>query len=254
MPDPLNEALRHTIVTAWSSADAMLRFKQIDPEVLRFSMEADDWQRSRLEYLKQAPMGCGDSAPRLCEILIGDGLRDTPNSGIDISDNARMKQAFLDMQKTLGYFLVRVDVIGKGVGHAYVFLSTNRTSARSPLEGYVYQTNIGPEAQNRFDLIEWVNDKKSSEKVFLPGYLLEIQAQIAGFLVGSDGRRIELNRRAAEIYEQNFLLTGKTLGEADRAKAERAPTSDGGGVVVKISWRPVDAVQAGERMRELRGA
>ena len=230
----------------------MMRFKQIDAEVLQLSMEADNRQQSRLAYLKQAPMGCGDSAPRLCEILIGDGLRETPNSGIDISDNARMKQAFLEMQKTLGYFAVRIDVIGKGVGHAYVFLSTNRTSVGNPLEGYVYQTNIGPEAENRFDLIEWVNDKKSSEKVFLPGYLLEIQAQLAGFLIGSDGRRVELNRRAAKIYEQNFLLTGKTLGEEDRAKAERAPTSDGGGVVVKIAWRPVGLVGAMERLRVLR--
>ncbi len=166
MPDPLNESLRHTIVTAWSNADAMLRFKNIDDEIVEVSMLVDNWGRTKLEYLKQAPMGCGDSAPRMCEILTGDGLRDTPSSGIDIADNARMKQAFLEMQQTRGYFVVRIDVIGKGVGHAYVFLSANRTSARDPLEGFIYQTNIGPEAENRFDLIEWVNDKKSDGKSF----------------------------------------------------------------------------------------
>lgn len=252
MPDPLNEALRHTIIAAWSSADAMMRFKNLDNAMVEMGMELDNRPLSKkLEYLKEAPMGCGDSAPRLCEILIGNGLTETPTSGINIADNERMKEAFLAMQKTLGYFLVRIDVIGKGVGHAYVFLSANRASARSPLDGYSYQTNVGPEAQNRFDLIEWVNDKKSSEKVFLPGYLLEIQAQLAGFLLDSSGtKRTELNRRAAEIYEQNYLLSDKKLGDADRQKAELAPVTDGG-VTVKILWRPVDGVQAVHRLEQL---
>ncbi len=251
MPDPLNESLRHAIITAWSNADAMLRFKGLDDEGITIGMMVDDWKRSKLDYLKQAPMGCGDSAPRMCEILIGDGLRDTPSSGINIADNARMKQAFLEMQQARGYFVVRIDVIGKGVGHAYVFLSTNRTSTRDPIEGYIYQTNVGPEAENRFDLIEWVNDRKSTEKVFLPGYLLEIQAQLAGFMLdGSGTKRIDFDRRAAEIYEQNYLLSGKKLGDSDRQKAEDAPTKDGG-VVVKIMWRPVNLIEAVERLQKL---
>ncbi|HXF26447.1 MAG TPA: hypothetical protein VN610_04200 [Bryobacteraceae bacterium] len=252
MPDdPLNKALHHTIRAAWSSADAMMRFKSLDNEMVELGMTLDGKPLSqKLAYLKEAPMGCGDSAPRLCEILIGDGLRETPSSGIDLTDNARMKEAFLAMQKTVPYFLVRIDVIGKGVGHAYVFVSGQRKSAKSPLDGYIYQTNVGPEAENRFDLIEWVNDKKSEEKVFLPGYLLEIQAQLAGYLMNGSGERTEFTTRAAKIYEQNYLLSGKELSESDAAKANAAPTA-AGGVKVKILARPINEVAALDNLKKL---
>ncbi len=69
-------------------------------------------------------------------------------------------------------------------------------------------------------------------------------------LDGTGTKRIDFDRRAAEIYEQNYLLSGKTLGQSDREKAEQAPTKDGG-VVVKIMWRPVNLIEATARLQKL---
>jgi hypothetical protein len=85
-----------------------------------------------------APMSCGASANRLCEILRGNSLQDYTCSpdAIRLSETDRVTEALKAMRGIEGYFLVRINVIGGGAGHRYVFLSAQRKSNDS-VSGFI---------------------------------------------------------------------------------------------------------------------
>jgi hypothetical protein len=141
------------------------------------------------------------------------------------------------MFKASGYLLVRLNVYTKGVSHAFIFLSRERAKASSPLEGYIYQTNIALGAANNFDLIDWVNDQKSSGLVSLPGYITELQAQFTGLRqTSADAPKVPL--QASRVYDQDFSLTTKPLSPGLTDSINKLAENQ----IIKsfMSWKPVN--------------
>jgi hypothetical protein len=230
--DNLNLLLRKAIIAAWGKTALLTKFKGfvIDKQVL-------GWMGTTEDKFVRGEWGCGDSSSRLCTLLVGDEMNTGVKDSIDLADDTGVGAAYKEMHKTAGYLLVRLNVYTKGVSHAFIFLSRERAKASSPLEGYIYQTNIALGAANNFDLIDWVNDEKSSEVVFLPGYITELQAQFTGLRqTSADAPKVPL--QASRVYEQDFALTNKPLGSALTGSVNTLAQKE----IIKsfMSWKPVN--------------
>src|SRR5271166_2736788 len=126
MDDALNFALHHTIeVCHDSSLGAWQEFsgKVYDEDLARY-MPAEFSREKQI----RSPLMCGESANRLCKILIEHELNDIVKSpeSIDVSDVESTNQALVGIRKNTGRVLVRFHLSGRDCGHAYVFLGVYR--------------------------------------------------------------------------------------------------------------------------------
>lgn len=187
--------------------------------------------------LDQGVWGCGDSANRLCELLAGQTLGDG-DGWTDITDDSAMKKIYLDVAKARSPVLVRINVQGDGVGHAYIFVSK---LDGNPLDGYIYQTNVG--IKNReYDLLEWIKDAKSEQVVYLPGHLAELAGQFLGSFAGSVVDRVS-------VYTDQYLRTGDSIPDtaSGAGKSPRQKVQDATPRII-IRWKAIDVTSAYKRL------
>jgi hypothetical protein len=187
--------------------------------------------------LDQGVWGCGDSANRLCELLAGETLGDG-NGWADITNDGEMTKIYLDIAKGKSPVLVRINVQGEGVGHAYVFVSKLEGN---PLDGYIYQTNVG--VKNReYDLLEWIRDAKSAQMVYLPGHLAELAGRFLGSFAGSVVDRVS-------VYTDQYLRTGDTLPDTTSGaeKSPRQKVQDAKSRII-VRWKALDVTSAYGRL------
>ena len=238
MDDSLNLALHHTIECCHdSSLGAWQEFSgKVYDEDLARSMPAEF---SREKQIK-SPLMCGESANRLCKILIEHELNnivDSPES-IDVLDVESTNQALVGIRKNTGRVLVRFHLSGRDCGHAYVFLGVYREGGLgNDVMGYIHQTNTGCMAESAFGLIEWVKDAKSKEAVNLEQHIDEIRK---GFR-GEDSDPVGL-------YQQRFMLSTKNLTD-DEITKKKKPDPE---AYAKLIWKPVNTVRALTRLTGLR--
>jgi len=230
--DYLNSLLRMAILTAWGQEGMLAKFKGLVVEQWLLELE-----NTTLDEYAKAEWGCGDSSSRLCMLLVGDEMNADVRNGIDLADDAAVGAAYKAMLKTEGYLLARLNVYTLGVSHAFIWLSKDRQKATSPLDGYIYQTNIGIGRAHNFDLNNWVSDKKSSDLVYLPGYITELQAQFTG-LRKAPGDAPKAPLQASRVYEQDFSLSDKSVSPTQAIEIDRLAVRE----VIKsyMSWKPVD--------------
>jgi len=186
------------------------------------------------EMLDGGVWGCGDSANRLCLLLAGTELSDTATNGIDIEDDAAMKDFYLAIARSKDPALVRIDLKGIGNSHSYIFLSKLQGDR---LEGYIYQTNVGIETE-MYDLLEWVKDEKSSRPVFLAGHLAELRGRYLGTVAGGVVDR-------QDVYAENYMLTGKKPDVRSGTKIDSAKAE------IRVKWVPVSPSKAFDNIRPL---
>lgn len=234
--DPLHKQLCHTIrlccpKSLWSGVQAEKGLKALR----ELELTKDDLGMSEWEYWKAAITGmwsCGESAPRLCQILAGSPLSDYISSqeAIKLSDEQRLQEALGAMKKISGYFVVRINEVEGGAGHSYIFLSEERKSGEA-LKGYIYQTNIGVKAG--FDLQEWIDDPKSQVEVDVDAHL---HGLIEGFKVGP-----------LATYQREYMLTSQTqVTWQEEVKIKKLKGTGGDAFV--IMWKPVTFLEAQARL------
>jgi len=242
--DALHEDLRHTIRLCWKSLRGEQEFKDVtfNAETERMWKEHPDWFEKEDDFSLRgqivATWACGSSANRLCEILAGKTLGDvtTNPDGVDLSDAAKLSQAMQQMKAAEGYVLVRINVVGGGAGHAYIFLSKEH-HAGEELKGYLYMTNVGCYKKSAFDLIAWIGDKKSEIEVDLGKHFSEI---VKGF-----------KQAAGFTYQEKYMLSDKALTQGElmdlRDKSKSAQAAS-----FRILWAPVDRQKASEALLSIR--
>jgi len=222
MADALHDDLRHTIRLCWKSLRGQEVFKAIKVDKdLAAAMPEEFSARGQIT----ATMSCGSSANRLCEILVGKDLSDYVKSpdAIDLSEGGRLSTAMLAMRQTDGYVLVRINVIGGGAGHSYIFLSQQR-KAGEELKGYIYQTNVGCYFKSAFDLIAWIDDEKSEIEVDLAKHFSEI---VKGFQLSP-----------GFTYQEKYMLSDKALRQDEMADLkDKSKGADA--ARFRIMWTPV---------------
>lgn len=236
MPDALDTDLRHTVRLCWQTMDGQMQLKGYVPQS---DEDLELMGLSREEYNKMllgGVWGCGDSAPRLCELLIGSSLSDYKTAGdaVDVSDEPATAKALEQMTAVDGRVGVRLNVIGGHAGHSYVFLTKYRGAGR-PLVGFVYQTNVGCKAM--FDLAAWLDDPRSREEVNLRSHLLHLRTELVG------------RAKASNRYQLTYMRSGTKLLSEEAEKQDH----DGKRARVVFQWRPVDESKAATALTNLRG-
>jgi hypothetical protein len=236
MPDMdlLNRMLRFTVIFAWKSATRKLKFRNQSLEAVMevFNCTKED----AISFFENGVWGCGDSADQICLLLAGNTLSSNSSGGADVEDDTAMNRMYKNIIRVGGPILARIDVKSDEAGHAYVFVSRG---GGNPLEGYIYQTNVGIPCRE-YDICEWVRDEKSSETVYLPGHLAEVQSHLVGFF---GGEKIPWDRTPAKVYAENYLRSGKEVPPKVKKKMERTVA------LMRISWK---AINTGEAMNRLR--
>lgn len=234
--DALDTELCHTIRTCWGTTEKLKGLKGLvlTQEVLDFAAVVGQSE----DEIVRGGWGCGDSASRLCQLLIGNELNNYSGAAaapdaVDISNQGRLNKAIKDMKFTTGCILARINVLGgqSGSGHSYVFLGLNRENTTEPLDGHIYQTNIG--CDQHFDLLSWINDAKSSAVVNLETHLQGLGAQMA--------------LTPAQSYQQEYMLTGTALTPTE--VAQKSTNAIAG---VRFMWRKVDLNQARTNLKGIR--
>ncbi len=234
--DPLHKQLCHTIRLCCPKTNSSGVQAEKGLKALRdLALTKDDLGISEWEYWKCAITGiwsCGESAPRLCQILAGADLSDYGSSkeAIKLSEGERLNTALEAMKKTSGYFLVRINEVKEAAGHSYIFLSEQRSSGEA-LKGYIYQTNIGIKAG--FDLVEWIDDAKSQVEVNLDTHL---HGLIEGFTVGP-----------LATYRKEYMLTSKPEFTWQEEVGIKKLKGSGGDAFV-VMWKPVTFLEAQARL------
>lgn len=222
MPDSLHEDVRHTIRLCWKSLRGQQVFKAITVDM---ELAAACPQEFSPHGQISAPMICGSSADRLCEILVGNKLSDymTNPDAVDLSETERLSKAMLAMKQCDGYVLVRINVLGGAAGHSYIFLSKKRATGEE-LKGFIYQTNVGCDQKSAFDLIAWIDDKKSEVEVELARHFSEI---VKGFKLAP-----------GFTNQEKYMLSDKALKEYELTDLKaKAATADA--ARFRIMWLPV---------------
>ncbi|MGC2657734.1 MAG: hypothetical protein WA324_07130, partial [Bryobacteraceae bacterium] len=156
----------------------------------------------------------------------------------NIADDAKIKQMYLEIAKGKRPVLVRIAVKGDGVGHAYVFVSKLEGN---PLDGYIYQTNVG--VKNReYDLLEWIKDPKSSHLVYLPGHLAELAGRFLGAFAGSKVDRVS-------VYTDQYMRTSTDIPDTTTGpeKSPREKVRDADSEIL-VRYRALDVTSAYERL------
>ncbi|HTW81076.1 MAG TPA: hypothetical protein VME23_16125 [Terracidiphilus sp.] len=234
--DPLHKQLCHTIRLCCPKSFSSGAQAEKGLKALRdVTLTKDDLEMSEWEYWKSAITGlwsCGESAPRLCQILAGSPMSDyiSNKDAIKLSDDKRLSEALDTMKKTSGYFVVRINEVEGGAGHSYIFLSEERKPGED-LKGYIYQTNIGIKAG--FDLLEWIDDPKSQVEVNLDAHL---HGLIEGFKVGP-----------LATYRREYMLTSQTQFTWQEEVNIKKLKGTGGDAFV-IMWKPVTFLEAQARL------
>jgi hypothetical protein len=204
--------LRFTVIFAWKSATRKLKFRNQSLEAV---MEVFNCTKeAAISYFENGVWGCGDSADQICLLLAGNTLSSNSSGGADVEDDTAMNRMYKNIIRVGGPILARIDVKSDEAGHAYVFVSRG---GGNPLEGYIYQTNVGIPCRE-YDICEWVRDEKSSETVYLPGHLAEVQSHLVGFF---GGEKIPWDRTPAKVYAENYLRSGKEVPPKVKKKMER---------------------------------
>jgi hypothetical protein len=233
--DALDIELCHTIRLCWKNAPGIKALKGFvfDADTLSFyksmGMTEDD------VVLGAGIWGCGDSASRLCKLLLNNELNtyQTAPDAVDVTDSKKLDKELLAMKMTIGCILARMNVLGQQSGstHSYVFLGLNRITSKEPLDGHIYQTNVG--CAEAFDLNAWIGDAKFQQVVNLEQHLKGLATEIFDHPVDS--------------YQREYMLTGTTLntGEVQQKTAYKV---DG----VRFMWRPVDLNVARANLKSLR--
>ncbi len=235
--DLLNQMLRFTVIFAWKSSTRKLKFRDQNVAAVMEALACSE--NEAISYLENGVWGCGDSAPRICFILTGNSLKMNFRDGIDVEDDPAMNQMYKDILRAGGPILARIDVKSTAAGHAYVFVSRGNGN---PLEGYIYQTNVGI-LDREYDLFEWVRDKKSSQAVFLPGHLAEVQNHLIGYMGGAN--EVPWDTKPAKLYAENYLLSGKKVPDSAKDSIRDTPA------LIRVSWRSVNTKEALRRLREI---
>jgi hypothetical protein len=238
--DPLHALLCHTIRLCWKSlrGQQVLKAVQIDQVMASWGMEEFTPRRQITNT-----WACGSSANRLCEILTSSELshyvgNDKSRDVILLSEEERLGKALETMSTTTGYFMVRINVLAKGAGHSYIFLSQKRYAGED-LKGYIYQTNVGCHKDSAFDLIDWIDDPKSEIEVDLKTHF---QNLVEGF-----------NKSPAATYQKEYMLSDKQLralgkgAEEPDLKKLKGSTGD----AFCIEWRAVVEATASARLRAI---
>ena len=229
--DALDTEICHTIRLCWLNTAGLKSLKNLnpDPGLLAAMGQTEE------EFIQGGTWGCGDSASRICLLLTGDEMGNyrTAADSVDIADANRVKKAINDMRFATGCIATRINILGgqSGSGHSYVFLGLNRESTSEPLDGHIYQTNIGCEAQ--FDLLNWINDAKFGTLVNLETHLNSLGAALA--------------TTPAVSYEQLYMLTGTSLTQTEVTRKTNNPVEG-----VRFMWRQVDLNQARARLKQVR--
>lgn len=238
--DALDTELCHTIRTCWGTTEKLKGLKGLvlTQEVLDFAAVVGQSE----DEIVRGGWGCGDSASRLCQLLIGNELNNYSGAAaapdaVDISNQGRLNKAIKDMKFTTGCILARINVLGgqSGSGHSYVFLGLNRENTTEPLDGHIYQTNIG--CDQHFDLLSWINDAKSSAVVNLETHLQGLAAQVTQAPAPA----------SAQAYEQLYMLTGTALTPTE--VAQKSTNAIAG---VRFMWRKIDLNQARTNLKGIR--
>jgi hypothetical protein len=234
--DSLDTELCHTIRTCWGSTERLKSLKGLvlTQETLDFSAQFGQSE----DDIVRGGWGCGDSASRICELLVGSELNNYSGAAaapdaIDISSLSKLTKAIKDMKFTTGCILARINVLGgkSGSGHSYVFLGLNRESTTEPLDGHIYQTNIG--CDQHFDLLSWINDAKFSAVVNLETHL--------------QGLGAEMTKTPVQSYEQQYMLTNTSLTPKEVVQKASNPVEG-----VRFMWRKVDLNQARANLKGVR--
>ena len=180
-----------------------------------------------------AHQSCGESANRMCQILTGSSMSDIMENHetVDLSEADRVAGALRSMRSLAGYILVRLNVSGGGAGHAYIFLSVNR-GTNEPVQGHVYQTNVGVHRDSAFGIKEWIDDPKSQELVDLSEHLDALKP-LCGLSAGPD-------KLASVAYGEQFTLTSRPLKTSD-ALSLRKEHAEGRRSSVRFLWTPMNA-------------
>lgn len=244
--DELHKNFRMVIDTAWRNLAGQQAFKGavIDYEMMSWGAE-----EFSLENQISNKMICGVSANRMCELLTNNPMNDiikNPKT-VNLADTNGVKRALTAIQKTPGYNLIRINVDGGGVGHAYIFLTFNRMPA-DPIDGYIYQTNVGCHVSNAFGLNDWIRDPQSSETVNLPSHLKDL----AGHLCGIEWSEESL--KATEFYQKNYMLSGNTLKESVRIDIEKKSKESQTRAHACFIWAPVQVAKAKQNFMKIRDA
>ncbi len=217
--DSFHEAVRHSIRVAWQDPKKRAKLRQMDSG-------------------EEAVWSCGASANRLCELLAANDMRTVVGEGVDASKDDDVRDMLQKMKSTYGRLVARVQLRHYVAGHALVWVSAEVTRPHT-LEGYIYQTNIGVPTQE-YDLIEWINDDKSKDRVHFPAFLAQTQA---AFGVNPQPTMAPEDRGA--VYEREFLTKGKVVTPSE-AKLKAAE-----GKKVMVMWKAVDDAGALERLGEV---
>jgi len=244
--DEFHKNFRMVIDTAWRNLAGQQAFKDVD-----INYERMTWGREEFTLENQIlnKMSCGRSANRMCELLTNSPMNDITKNpkAVNLADTNKVKLALTEIQKSSGYNLIRINVIGGGVGHAYIFLTFNRMPA-DPIDGYIYQTNVGCDRSNAFGLNDWIRDPQSSETVNLPSHLKDL----AGHLCGIEWSEESL--KASTFYQKNYMLTGNTLEEYVRSDIQKQSEQSSTRATARFMWAPVKVAKAKQNFMKIRDA
>ncbi|MBN6102369.1 hypothetical protein JR064_09345 [Xanthomonas sp. CFBP 8703] len=237
--DTLHVILRHVVLRAWENLAGQQAFKGvvIDREMMSWGVA-----EFSLENQIRNKMACGTSATRLCEILAGTPMSDimTNPKAVPLIDGKAPLQALEEMRAVEGHLIVRINVIGGGAGHSYVFLSKQR-SGGDDLQGYIYQTNVGCHVSNAFGLNDWVADAKSLQEVDLAWHLCALATRLCGI-----GNPKDMTPDG--FYQDAYMLSSKSMHEGDTSEILKMAAQEGTRAKVRFMWAPVDVDAAMRRL------
>lgn len=244
--DEFHNYFRMVIDTAWRNLAGQQAFKDV---AIDFDMASWGVEEFSLENQILNKMSCGVSANRMCELLTNNPMKDimTNAKAVNLADTIDVKLALTAIQKNPGYSLVRINVSGGGAGHAYIFLSFNRKPV-DPIDGYIYQTNVGCDKSNAFGLNDWIKDPQSSETVNLPSHLKDLATHLCGVEWSED------SMKASEFYQSNYMLSGNTLKDYVRSDIEKQSTQSQTRATARFIWAPVQVPIAKRNFMKIRDA
>ncbi|MBB4128583.1 hypothetical protein GGR77_003913 [Xanthomonas translucens] len=237
--DTLHVILRHVVLRAWENLAGQQAFKGV---AIDHGMASWGLAEFSVENQIRNKMACGTSATRLCEILAGTPMSDimTNASAVALVDGKAPLQALEEMRAAEGYLIVRINVIGGGAGHSYVFLSKQRRSGDALL-GYIYQTNVGCHVSNAFGLNDWVADAKSCNEVDLEWHLCALATQLCGI-----GNPKDMTPDG--FYQEAYLLSSKSMHAGDTSEILKMAAQEGTRAKVRFMWAPVGVEAAMKRL------
>lgn len=244
--DPLHDQFRKCVTFAWKNLAGQQAFNNIK---IDHELKAVLPEEFSIEGQITKPLSCGESANRICELLTGGSMGDimTNPATVDLASLDAVKKSLAEATATAGYVIVRINISGGGAGHAYVWLSVGR-DAGTPLDGYIYQTNVAVHVNSAFGLQQWINDAKSTRLVHLPMHLQELREQLCGLKTEDGPGKIPI-----ALYQKQFMLSDKHL-RLDEAFDLYKGVRDNARSTVKFVWSPVNVAVFQKFFKSIRDA